>query len=32
LLVIVRQTTRQRINHFYGYEAISVNEHRAPTY
>jgi len=32
LLVSVDQTTRQRINYFYGNEAISMNEHRAPTY
>jgi len=32
LLVSVDQTTRQRINYFYVDEAISVSEHRAPTY
>jgi len=32
LLVSVDQTKRQRINYFYVNEAISVSEHRAPTY
>jgi len=32
LLVSVGQTTRQRINYFYVNEAISMSEHKAPTY
>jgi len=32
LLMSVGQTTRQRINYFYVNEAISLSEHRAPTY
>jgi len=32
LLVSVGQTTRQRIIYFYVNEAISMSEHRAPTY
>jgi len=32
LLVSVGQTTSQRINYFYVNEAISMSEHRAPTY
>ena len=32
MLVSVGQTTRQRISYFYGNEAISMSEHRAPTY
>jgi len=32
MLVSVNQTTRKRINYFYVSEAISVIEHRAPTY
>jgi len=32
LLVSVSKTTRQGINYFYVNEAISMSEHRAPTY
>jgi len=32
LLVSVDQTTRQRINYVYVNKAISMNEHKAPTY
>jgi len=32
LLVRVDQTTRQRTNYFYVNKAISMSEHRAPTY
>jgi len=32
LLVTVGQTTHQRINYFYVDEAISMREHRTPTY